>query len=98
MPISKLALISAAMVLSGYSLQAYCEESSTSSIEDINALVEARMEMEEKQQALTHTADFVSDERGERDSLLDAELKTDDAVTYQPAQNQPSESSHDGTQ
>ncbi|SDH92334.1 hypothetical protein SAMN04488136_1367 [Vibrio xiamenensis] len=90
MPKSKLALTCAAMILSGYSLQASCEDSSSSSLEDINAAIEARLEMEKKQQELTHTLDFVSDERGERDSLLDAPIKTDDAVTYKPSKSQQS--------
>jgi len=79
------AVVISAMLLSGYSLPAFCKDSL--SIEKSNAQVELRIEMEKKQQQLTHTEDFVSDKRGERDLLLIAPIKKGDALTNQPSKS-----------
>ncbi len=82
---SKLALVAITVLLSGYSLQAYCKNSH--SIEESDAQVELRIEVEKEQQQLTHSEDFVSDKRGERDSLLIAPIRKVDAITNQPTKN-----------
>ncbi len=93
---SKLALVAITVLLSGYSLQAYCKNNH--SIEESDAQVELRIKVEKEQQQLTHTEDYVSDQRGERDSLLIAPIRKGDAITNQSPHHSQGGSDNDQAQ
>lgn len=46
--------------------------------------IKARMKMEDQQEQLTHASDFVPNKKGEMKGLLQAPLKTDDALPEAP--------------
>lgn len=64
-----------------------CSYASLATAND-NPDLQERIEMENKQARLMHTEDVVSPQQGERTTLLQAPVKTDDAQTAKPEPQQ----------